>query len=103
MTALSRVRAALAAGDRMVAAPHSDAEYIATDPFFGDESSIKCRTVCIRKARKPRPCYGLTGKQDHTIRLGERYRYETAMIDDSFWGSYSICLPCMDKFIAGDF
>ena len=82
---------------------HSDQEYIDTDPFQGDEAELTCRTIAIRKAAKEHTCYSLTGKQDHTIKRGERYRYETARVDGSFWGVYRICLSCLDKFIEGDY
>lgn len=80
---------------------HTDAEYLTYDPFQGDESEITCRNTTIRTARKEHICYGLTGKRDHTIKPGERYRYEKARVDGSFWGEYRICLNCMDKYIAG--
>lgn len=80
---------------------HPDQMYIQTDPFFGEEAELTCRTVVIRTARKQHACFGLSGKQDHTIKPGERYRYETARVDGSFWGSYRICLNCMDKYING--
>ena len=83
------------------AAQHPDSTYINTDPFFGDESELTCRTVAIRKARKAHRCFSIDGKQDHEIKPGERYRFEQARVDGSFWGSYRICLACMDKLIAG--
>lgn len=79
---------------------YTDSDYIATDPFFGDESDIKCRTVKIKTARKQHKCFGLTGQQDHMINPGDRYRYEKALVDGSFFGEYKICLKCMDEFIS---
>lgn len=79
---------------------HTDADYINTDPFFGEEAELTCRTVTIRKARKIHPCFGLTGEQDHSIQPGQRYRYERALVDGSFWGDYKICLHCMDGFMS---
>lgn len=81
---------------------HTDSEYLNYDPFLGDEAELACRTVGIRTARKEHACFGLSGKQDHTINPGERYRHERALVDGSFWGEYRICLTCMDKFIAGE-
>jgi hypothetical protein len=78
---------------------HTDAEYMAVDPFQGDEAELTCRTVAIRKARKAHTCFTLDGKQDHQIQPGERYRFETARVDGSFWGSYRICLKCMDQWL----
>lgn len=80
----------------------SDEEYIHTDPFEGDEADLTCRNVTIRTARKEHVCYGLLGKRDHSIQPGERYRFERARVDGSFWGEYKICLRCMDKFIDDD-
>jgi hypothetical protein len=84
------------------ATKHSDEEYIGTDPFFGDEAERTCVNTTIRTARKAHVCYGLDGKGDHSIQPGERYRFERARIDGSFWGEYKICLRCMDKFIDDD-
>lgn len=81
---------------------HSDDDYINADPFSGDEAEVTCRTVAIRTAAKEHTCYTLTGKQDHTIKRGERYRHERARIDGSFWGEYRICLNCMDTLLADD-
>ena len=78
----------------------SDQDYIATDPFFGDESDLVCRTVAIRTARKQHTCFSIDGKQDHTIEPGQRYRHERAFVDRSFWGNYRICLNCMDRLLA---
>jgi len=78
---------------------YSIADYINIDPFFGDESELTCRTVSIRKARKEHLCFTLNGNQDHYIHPGEYYRYESARVDNSFWGEYKICLNCMDKLI----
>lgn len=78
---------------------HTDADYISYDPFIGDESDLTCRSVKMVKARKSHPCFTLTGKQDHTIEPGQRYRHEKALVDGSFWGDYRICLSCMDRLI----
>ena len=80
-------------------ARHNDETYIGTDPFFGDESELTCRTVTIRTAAKEHACYGLDGKQEHMIIKGQRYRHERARVDGSFWGEYKICLKCMDQHI----
>lgn len=77
-------------------------DYTKWDPFTGDESEIKCRTVKVRTARKARVCWGLSGKANHLIKPGDRYRFEKALVD-GHWGEYYMCLPCMDRFIAGDY
>ncbi|POB00130.1 hypothetical protein C2134_02765 [Chromobacterium sinusclupearum] len=78
---------------------YSDADYLAYDPFQGDEAEIILRTVKIRTARKRHLCFTLTGKQDHHIEPGQRYRHERARVDSSFWGEYRLCLSCIDKWI----
>lgn len=79
---------------------HTDAEYIAADPFFGEEGELTCRAVAIKTARKTHRCFTLDGNQDHDIQPGERYRHEKARVDGSFWGEYRICLRCMDEHLA---
>lgn len=76
----------------------TDEEYIGTDPFFGDEAELTCRTVVVRTARKDHECYGLDGASSHMIRPGQRYRHERALVDGT-WGEFRICLDCMDKHI----
>ena len=45
------------------------------------------------------PCpYGGYAEQD-TIKPGERYRHERALIDGDFWGNYRMCLTCCDKWL----
>ncbi len=78
---------------------HTDQEYIKADIFSGDEADLKCRTILLRTARKEHLCYTLNGSQNHTIKPGERYRYERALVDGDFWGEYRMCLQCMDKFL----
>lgn len=78
---------------------HTDDEYINADPFSGDEAELTCRNVTIRTAKKNHLCYGLGGERDHGIQIGQRYRYERARVDGSFWGEYKICLHCMDEFM----
>lgn len=78
---------------------YTDEEYLSYNPFQGDESELSCRTVSMRKARNDHLCYSLDGKQDHNILAGEKYRYERALVDRSFLGSYRICLKCMDRWI----
>lgn len=79
---------------------HTDAERLALDPFDGDESELKLRTIRIRTARKEHPCFGIgCSRPGHTIKPGERYRHERALVDGEFWGDYRICLACCDKWL----
>ncbi|MCY1263097.1 hypothetical protein D9M68_123640 [compost metagenome] len=82
---------------------HDDPTYINTDPFMGDEAEITLREIRMVNARKEHDCYSLTGAQDHTIKVGERHRYERALIDGDHFGSFRFCILCLDKFIAGDY
>lgn len=72
----------------------TDAEYLDYDPFFGEEGDLTCRTAAIRTARKVYACFG-----GDVIQPGDRYRYEKALVDGDFWGTYRICLPCLEKWI----
>lgn len=83
-------------------AKHTDAEYANCDPFeFEEDMGITCQTVTIRMARKRHVCYGLTGKQDHHIELGQPHRHEKARTEVG-WGEYRLCFDCLDRFMAGD-
>ena len=79
-----------------------DADYIRYNPFDGERDvQIRCRTVKIVTVRKPRPCQVVNGESDgHEIKVGQRARYETAIVDGE-WGRYYVCLPCMDKWLKG--
>ena len=80
----------------------TDSEYLEYDPFLGDEGELSCRNAAIRTARKEYPCLGGIGDGDgHTIKPGDRYRYETARVDGDFWSTYRICLPCLERCIHG--
>ena len=78
---------------------NTDADYLSYDPFQGDEADVTCRTVAIRTAKKEHSCFSMGGPA-HTIKPGDRYRHERALIDNSFWGNYRICLKCLDSWIA---
>lgn len=80
-----------------------DSDYIRFDPCEGDrDGDIKCRTVGLVKARKEYPCFmgaePLYG-DNHTIKKGDTYRKETALVDSDFWGTYRVCVPCMDDWL----
>jgi hypothetical protein len=80
---------------------YTDEQRVQYDLFAGDEGEISCCTVKIRTAKKEHPCFGGAGSsQDgHTIKPGERYRHEKALIDGSFWGNYRLCLTCLDNLL----
>lgn len=77
---------------------HTDADRIAYDPYFDGDTDIKLRQVRIRTAKKEHPCAGPYDPA-HTIKPGERYRHERALIDGDFWGDYKICLCCVDRWL----
>ena len=73
-----------------------DDDYIIYDPFFGDRDvEIKCQKVNIVTTRKQHECIF---ERTHIIETGTRARYETALVDGE-WGSYYMCLDCMDEFM----
>jgi hypothetical protein len=79
-----------------------DQDYIAFDPCEGDRDvDVRLRTVKLVVARKEHSCFFGTGPYGdaHTIKSGDRYRYERALIDRDYWGQYRVCLPCMDKWL----
>jgi len=81
---------------------YSDQDYIQFDPCEGDRDvDVRLRTVKLVVARKEHECFLGTGPygDGHTIKTGDRYRYERALIDSDYWGQYRVCLPCMDKWL----
>lgn len=80
---------------------HIDSDYIAYDPCFGDEGTVSFRTVKLVTARKEHACFLGAGPygDGHTIKPGDRYRDEKALVDGDYWGRYKVCIPCIDKWI----
>ena len=73
-------------------------EYVRYDPFEGDRDvDIRARTVKVVTTAKPHQCYGSDGKM-HPIPAGTRARHERAIVDGK-WGSYYVCIPCMDRWL----
>ena len=80
---------------------YTEQDYLGLDLFSGDDAEITCRTLKIVKARKVHPCFFGGGSGDgHTIAPGETARHEKALVDGAYWGSYYVCIPCMDREIA---
>lgn len=79
----------------------SDHDYLRFDPFDGDRDlDIRCRTAKLVRVRKPQKCFGIgRDSHGHGIEVGERARYETALVDGK-WGSYYLCLRCMDRWLS---
>ena len=80
---------------------HTEAEYLTHDLFMGEDADIKCRTVKLVTARKTHQCWlgQARGAKPHEIAVGELHRYEKALFDGDYWGSYRCCLQCMDNEI----
>ncbi len=81
---------------------HPDHDYIQFDPCEGDRDvDVRMRTVKLVVARKEHACFLGSGPygDGHTIKPGDRYRFERALIDSDYWGQYRVCLPCMDKWL----
>lgn len=79
---------------------YSKEEYEA-DINFGDRDvDIRCQKVKLVKCKKDHECFfGLFKGDTHNIKYGEIARLETALIDQEFWSSYYICIPCLDKML----
>ncbi|MBB5547506.1 hypothetical protein [Paraburkholderia fungorum] len=80
---------------------YAESEYVAYDPYEGDEADIKLRTVKLVKVRKEHQCFmGAAPLGDkHTIACGDIARFEKALVDGDFWGKSYVCVPCMDKWL----
>lgn len=80
----------------------STRQYTRFDPFEGERDiDIRARTVALVTVRKEHPCFeGLNPDNDgpHTIKPGEKARYETAVVDGR-WGRWYVCIACMDKWL----
>jgi hypothetical protein len=71
------------------------------DPFDGADRDvdIRCRSVKIVTTKAPRLCYGADGvASQHDMPTGTRARVERALVDGE-WGSYYICLACMETWL----
>jgi hypothetical protein len=79
-----------------------ESEYVAYDPFDGDDASITCRTVKLVEVRKEHACFMGAGPNGdkHVIARGALARFEKALVDSDFWGTSYVCVPCMDKWLA---
>lgn len=84
----------------MDALKHTKETYVDYPLFLGDDAKIECHTIKLVKARRPHACFfGLNG-DGHGIKPGDHARYETALVDGSYWGKYYVCIPCLDREIA---
>ena len=80
----------------------SDEDYLRFDPFDGDRDvDVRIKTVEVVTTRKPHICAMPTDEKQHTIPSGSRARHETAIVDGE-WGSYYICVGCMDTWLADE-
>lgn len=79
----------------------TDIDYVRFDPFEGDRDvHVKCRTVKLVTTRKAHKCFGLDAESHgHDIAAGDRARYEHALVDGK-WGSYYMCVSCMNKWLS---
>ena len=79
---------------------YTEQDYISFDPFFGEEADITCRTVKLVKVRRPHPCFFGQNGDGHGIAQGDIARHEKALVDGDYWGSYYLCIPCLNREIA---
>ena len=84
----------------MNAVAYPDSTYLRYDPFEGERDvKIVNRTVKIVTTAKPHKCSNPTnGGKPHSIKAGTRARFEHALVDGE-WGSYYVCLKCMNEWI----
>lgn len=80
---------------------YTEEQMLDYDPFFGEEGVITLHTKKIVKVRKSHPCwFGLNRFRDdvnHLIEKGQKARFEKALIDGDYFGSYYMCLGCLEK------
>lgn len=82
-------------------AAYADADRLVWDPFDGADRDvgIRARTVRIVTTAKEQHCLGDDGAASaHDIPAGTRARVERAIVEGE-WGSYYICVACMDKWL----
>lgn len=80
----------------------SEADYLRFDPCDGDRDvKIECRTVRLVRARKSHQCFLGSHRygDQHLIEAGDIYRNERALVDGDYWGTYRVCVPCMDAWL----
>jgi hypothetical protein len=79
---------------------YSVQDYLELDLFAGEDADITCRTVKLVRTRKRHICFfGLNG-DGHSIAQGDYARHEKALVDSDYWGSYYLCIPCLNREIA---
>ncbi|MFC5551783.1 hypothetical protein [Massilia aerilata] len=79
---------------------YSKQDYLELDLFTGEEANITCRTVKLVKTRKPHACYFGQNGDGHSTAPGDLARHEKALVDGDYWGSYYLCIRCMDRELA---
>lgn len=79
---------------------YSEQDYLGLDLFVGEDADIKCRTVKLVKVRKPHACFFGSNGDGHRIEPGHIARHEKALVDGDYWGSYYLCIPCLDREMA---
>lgn len=81
-------------------AKRTDEEYVAFDPFDGERDvDLRLKRVKMVTTRKPHMCLSNDKTTMHEIPAGERARYESALVDGEYFGSYYLCVKCMDDWI----
>lgn len=75
-----------------------DSDYLLYDPFDGDRDvDVRAKSVTMVTTRTEHQCVG-TDCTYHPIPPGTRARRESALVDGE-WGTYYICVACMDKWL----
>lgn len=77
---------------------HPEQLYIDVDPYSSDRDCCIIRFPAkVVKTRKRHQCTSPV-KKNHRMPKGTHARYEKAIVDES-WGSYYVCVECMDEYI----
>lgn len=80
---------------------NTDQQYLSCDPY-ADDCEVRLRRAKVVRVKQERNCaMGFLISDPHTIKIGERAVYETAMVDGE-WSSCHTCLRCLDLHIAGE-
>lgn len=80
----------------------TEEKLLSFDPFSDErDTDIKFRQVKIITTRKEHSCFfgdEHFGRPKHIIKIGEKARYEHALVDGE-WGSWYACIPCVSALI----
>ena len=79
---------------------YSKIQYLHTNWFEGSDENVACKsTKLVMKTRKVHACtFGIMDNNEHNIPIGSEALYEKGILWEK-WGSFYICVPCMEKHL----